>query len=142
MKQHRIILNTVLLVLALGILTPQFAQEPSTDSEKTDLHHTLGRGLVRTVNTAEMVERISYGSYSAWPTLLAHQQKKFDQWLGMQGLNERLGDMPDILPGWKLRLNVHPDGQGYDLRLQDTISKNWAVFSDEGGVIWVAAPLQ
>jgi hypothetical protein len=25
----------------------------------------------------------------------------------------------------KLRLNVHPDGQGYDLRLQDTISKNW-----------------
>ena len=97
MKQHRIILNTFLIVLALGILTSQFAQEPSTDNEKTDLHHTLGMGLVRTVNTAEMGERISYHSYSAWPTLLAHQQKKFDQWLGMQGLIVRLGEIQSAL---------------------------------------------
>jgi hypothetical protein len=76
MKKHRIVLSTVLLVLALGVLTPQFAQDASTNAEKTDqqeLHRALGMGLVRTINTAELTELNKYGSYAAWPTFLGHQ---------------------------------------------------------------------
>ena len=145
MKERRIILSTVLLVLALGILTPQFAQEPSTGSEKTDqqkLQQTLGMGLVRTINTAEVTDRIQYGSYAPWPNLLAHQQEKFNHWRATYFPEEMFAGMPEILPGYSLRLNVHADGQGYDLRLQDAKSKKWAVFSDESGVIWVGEPLQ
>ncbi len=39
--------------------------------------------------------------------------------------------------GYGLRLNVHADGVGYDLRLEDTTAKpSYAAFSDESGVIW------
>ena len=52
MSKHRIILSGVLIVLALGVLTPQFAQDVSTEQR-----HDQGLlvGLVRTINTAEAV---------------------------------------------------------------------------------------
>jgi hypothetical protein len=135
-------------VLALGILTPQFAQDASTNVEKTDqekLHRALGMGLERTINTIEVTELYKYGSYAAWPTLLVHQQEYFNEWLSRvyaQEVNLRFADMPEILPGYGLRLNVHADGQGYDLRLKDTTAKTlYAAFSDESGVIWQGEPL-
>jgi hypothetical protein len=143
MKKHRILLSTVLLVLALGVLTPQFAQNASTNAEKTDqekIHRALGMGLVRTINTAEGGELYKYGSYAAWPTLLVHQQEYFKGWLSEyypQEVKLRFADMPEILPGYGLRLNLHADGQGYDLRLEDTTAKpRYAVFSDESGLGW------
>ncbi len=149
MKKHRILLSTVLLVLALGVLTPQFAQDASTNAEKTDqekLHRALGMGLVRTINTAEVTQRINYGSYASWQTLLAHYPKYMNQFIAMdypQEANMQFGDMPEILPGYGLRLNLHADGQGYDLRLEDTTAKpRYAAFSDESGVIWQGEPLQ
>src|SRR5208282_5810437 len=43
---------------------------------------------------------------------------------------------------WYLRLNLHADGQGYDLRLEDSTAKPlYAAFSDESGVIWQGEPL-
>ena len=44
---------------------------------------------------------------------------------------------PEILPGWNLRLNVHSDGQGYDLLLTDMTDEKcgYAVLTDENGVI-------
>jgi hypothetical protein len=148
MKKHPILLSTVLLVLALGVLTPQFAQDASTKAEKTDqeeFHRALGMGLVRAINTAEVGELSKYGSYAAWPTLLGHQQEYFNGWLSRfyaQEVNPHFADMPEFLPGYSLRLNVHADGQGYDLRLQDTTAKpRYAAFSDESGVIWQGEPL-
>jgi hypothetical protein len=144
LKKHRVILSTVLLVLAVGILTPQFAQEPSADAEKTDqqkLHHALGMGLIRTINTAEVVDLTQYGSYASWQNLLAHQQENFNHWRARYFPQEVFGEMPEILPGYSLRLNVHADGQGYDLRLQDKTGRTWAAFSDESGVIWEGEPL-
>jgi hypothetical protein len=148
MKKHRILLSTVLLVLALGVLTPQFAQDASTNADKTDqekLHRALCMGLVRTINTAEVPELYKYGSYAAWPTLLVHQQEYFNGWLSRfysQEVNLRFADMPEILPGYSLRLNLHTDGRGYDLRLEDTTAKpRYAAFSDESGLIWQGEPL-
>jgi hypothetical protein len=148
MKKHRILLSTVLLVLALGVLTPQFAQDASTNAQKTDqekLHRALLMGLVRTINTAEVGEPYKYGSYASWQTLLAHQSEYLDEWLVRfypLEVNPRFGDAPEILPGFSLRLNAHIDGRGYDLRLEDTTAKpRYAAFSDESGVIWQGEPL-
>jgi hypothetical protein len=45
--------------------------------------------------------------------------------------------MPEILLGWSLRLAVHADGKGYDVRLQDLTDKGcwYAALTDESGVI-------
>ena len=144
MKKHRILLSTVLLVLSLGVLTPQFAQEPSPDAEKAEQQkrHALCVGLVRIINTDEVTEVSRYGPYKSWENLLAHQPEYFNRWLAKSDSQQaRFADAPDILPGYSLRLNVHADGKGYDLRLWDTTGKAWAAFSDESGVIWQSEPV-
>jgi len=72
-----------------------------------------------------------------WQTLLSSYPKQFDEFLarrsaflGGHGLVNfgqpdtatrhilppiQFNEPPEILPGWNLRLNVHSDGQGYDL---------------------------
>jgi hypothetical protein len=51
--------------------------------------------------------------------------------------------MPEILPGHNLRFNVHSDGQGYDVLLEDATDKSgYAALSDERGVIRECKALQ
>ena len=134
---------TLPLALFPGVLAPQFAQNASTVPEKPDKekhNHALLFGLIRTINTAEVSDHSSYGSYEEWPTLLARQQEYFNGWLSHyypQEANLQFGDMPEILPGWSLRFNVHADGRGYDVRLQDLTDKTcaYAALTDESGVI-------
>jgi len=92
------------------------------------------------INTAEVGELNNYGSYASWQILLAHQPKYASNFLAMnypQEANLQFAEMPEILPGWSLRFNVHPDGLGYDVRLQDLTDKTcgYAVLTDESGVI-------
>jgi len=49
----------------------------------------------------------------------------------------QFNDPPEILPGWNLRLNLHSDGQGYDLLVRDMTDEKcgYAVLTDENGVI-------
>jgi hypothetical protein len=139
-KKPRIILNTVLLVLAVGTLTSQFAQDASTGPEKPDLERrAILVGLVRTINTAEVTELYTYGSYASWQTLLTHHQQEMNQWLATvysRDPNVRFGAAPEILPGWNLRLIVPPDGTGWVVLLEDVKDKTgYAALSDERGVI-------
>jgi hypothetical protein len=140
-KKHRILLSTVLLVFGLGTVASQFVQDTSSGPRKGDPgRRSLMFGLVRTINTAEAQERIKFGSYGSWRTLLEHQQEYLNSCLGRfysaNDANVHFGDAPEILPGWNLRLNVHTDGQGYDLLLEDATDKSgYAALSDERGVI-------
>src|SRR5580700_5550351 len=142
MKKHRVILGTVLLVLALGISKSQFAQNASTVVENSDQqsrNHVLALGFLRTINTAEVADFSKYGSYASWQTLLVHQPEYLNAWLSTyypQKPNVHFGDLPDILPGLHLRLSVHTDGLGYDVLVEDASDKNgYAGLSDERGVI-------
>ena|SRR5437588_211015 len=153
------ILTSLLLVL-LVVQTPQFAQNTSTDPGKAD-RHQLAISLVRTMNTAEATYHIKNGSYATWQTLLPSEPKYFDDFLARNSRpfrtnpstvaeNVPTGSVqpegtfglhfnapPEILPGWNLRLNVHSDGQGYDLLLRDMTDEKcrYAVLTDENGVI-------
>ena len=142
MKKPAVILSIAFLSLFMGAPTPQFAQDTPSGPEKSDQekrYHALG--LVRSINTVEVTELYKYGSYSSWQTLLAHNPEYMKKYLTMhypQEVGMQFGEMPEVLPGWSLRLNVHPDGKGYDLMLQDLTSKEcaFAAFSNESGVIW------
>jgi hypothetical protein len=134
MNKRLVFLRTILLVSLLGVPIPQFAQDTR------QVLRSVAIGFLRTINTAEVGELHKYGAYSPWPTLLAHQSKFFDDWVARffsENPNAHFGDMPEILPGWSLRLNVHADGKGYDVRLQDMTDKTcgYAALSDESGVI-------
>src|SRR6267378_3630805 len=109
MKKHQVILSAVLLVLFLGVQTPQFAQDASTGPAKADQERRIvAIGLLRTINTAEATYHARNGSFVVWKTLVSDQPKYF----------AHFSDAPEILPGWNLRFNVHLDGQGYDLLLR------------------------
>jgi hypothetical protein len=141
MKKHRILLSIVLLVLSLGGLTPQFAQDASKGSEKPDLRHdhALLLGFLRTINSAEVGELSTYGAYASWQTLLAHQQQYLNEWLASfysQDTRVHFGSTSEILPGWNLRLNVQMDGKGYVALLEDATDKNgYGAVTDERAVI-------
>jgi hypothetical protein len=139
LKKHRIILSTLLLVLAFGTVASQSAQNAPTAAERLDRDASMA-GLVRTINTLEVTETSQYGSYEPWPILLAHHQEEFNSWLKrFYSSNEpdvQFRDAPEILPEWNLRLNVQADGKGYVLLLDDASDKTgFAFVSDERGII-------
>ena len=152
MKNKWSILTSLLLVL-LVIQTPQFAQNTSIDAKQSPpdaMRHQLAISLLRAINTAEVPYHSKNGSYATWQTLLSSYPKQFDEFLARVLIFDRPGtvtrnilppmqfnDPPEILPGWNLRLNVHSDGQGYDLLLTDMTDEKcgYAVLTDENGVI-------
>jgi hypothetical protein len=139
LKEHRIILSTLLLVLTFGTVASQFAQNAPTATDKLDSHASM-LGLVRTINTVEVTEASRYGSYEPWPILLAHHQEDFNSWLkrfySSNEPNVQFRDATEFLPDWNLRLNVQADGKGYVLLVNDTSDKTgFAWISDESGII-------
>jgi hypothetical protein len=142
MKKHRVILCTVLLVLALDTSASQFAQDGSIGVERSNRqsrNHALALGFLRTINTAEAGGFSEYGTYASWQTLLARHPEYLNAWLSTYYAHKRnlhFGDLPEILPGLHLRLNVHPDGHGYDVLVEGVGDTNgYAVLSDERGII-------
>lgn len=137
--KKRWVIPSVLLVLFLGVLTPQHAQEIPAGTEKSDrTRRQFAVSLLRTINTAEVVDKTKLGSYSSWKTLLAHHSEYFDQFVASHGLSKTgFADMPEISPGWNLRMNAHADGQGYDVLLRDMTDEKcgYAAVTDENGVI-------
>ena len=144
------ILSSLLLVL-LVVQTPQFAQDTSIDPGKAH-RRQLAISLLRTINTAEATYHSESGSYATWQTLSSSYRKVFDDFLARHSefyLGPRdtatrhllpliqFNEPPEILPGWNLRLNVHSDGQGYDLLVRDMTDEKcgYAVLTDENGVI-------
>jgi hypothetical protein len=151
MKNKWRILTSLLLVF-LGVQTPQFAQDTSNDPGKAH-RRQLAISLLRLINTAEVPYHSENGSYATWQTLLSSHPKQFDEFLARHSRVVIFGqpdaatrhilppiqfnDPPEILPGWNLRLNVHSDGQGYDLLLRDMTDEKcgYAVLTDENAVI-------
>ena len=132
MKKLQIILSTIILVLVPVV---QFAQDPPTTAQPAQEanNHSAFLGLLRSINTMEVDDFYKYGSYSSWQIL---QERNPEDFNALQR-KERFADMPEILPGWSLRFNVHADGQGYDVRLEDLTDQTcgYAAITDESGVI-------
>jgi hypothetical protein len=133
-------LSAALLVLILGTSPSQFARERPNQQD-----HTLVLGLLRTINTAEAADFAERGSYVSWDILREQHLKYLDEWLATYYSHDsslHFASLPQVLPGWQVRLSVHPDGKGYDVRVRDLArGPQYAAVSDESGVIWGAEPL-
>ena len=146
MSKTRIFVISFFLLLALGPL--QFAQDAPTSVKNPNAERQAATlGLVRTINTIEVNEVTDYGAYAPWSILFAHHQEELNGWLkrfySSSEPNARYGDMPEILPGWNLRLNVQANGKGYVLLLDDSNDKTgFAWVSDESGLIRKCEALQ
>ena len=141
MNKYRIVLSVALLVLNLGTSASEFAQEQPNQQDRS-----LALGLLRTINTAEVVVFLERGSYVSLDVLRQQNSKYLDEWLATYYSHDNsvhFASLPQVLPGWQVRLNVHSDGKGYDVRVQDVAKdKSYAALSDESGVIWQAEPLR
>jgi hypothetical protein len=141
MKKRWFIPTAILLTLFLGVMTSQNAQDVPRGAANPDwLRRQFAISLLRTINTAEVVDKSTYGSFSTGQTLQAHDATYFEKFIAMhqqQLPNMNFADPPEILPGWSLRLNVHAGGQGYDLLLQDMTDKKcgYAAVTDENAII-------
>jgi hypothetical protein len=140
MNIYKIALSAALLVLILGTSPSQFAQERPNQQD-----HALALGLLRTINGAEAADFAESGSYVSWDTLREKHSKYLDEWLATYYSHDgslHFAALPQVLPGWQVRLSVHPDGKGYDVRVRDLArGPQYAAVSDESGVIWEAEPL-
>src|SRR6266852_6658447 len=133
MQKSWVILNAALLLLFLGV--PSSGQD-SVGAAIDPRRRALTVGLVQVIGTVEGPEKAKTGSYVDWPTLRAHHADYLDKFIAafrqqLHGVS--WGDPPEVLPGLSLRMNVHADGQGYDIRVEDLSDKNcgFAAFSDE-----------
>ena len=135
MKMRQLIPAVVLLTLSIAASTSQSAQDVPAETQNSQrLRRQVALSILRTINTAEVVDRSKYGTYSSWQTLLAHYPEYFIQLMP----NTAFAGEPEILPGWNLRMNIHADGQGYDILLRDMTDKkcSYAAISNENVVIW------
>jgi len=141
MRNKGISLAAVLLILGLDTsLRSQNALAKSSDPHQAK--HSLAINLLRTINTAEVDYKVKHGTYAAWETLAASgeslerilQRTARDE---PQLANVKLSSGPEILPGWRLRLDLVAGGKGYDVLLEDTTDNacGYAAGSDERGVI-------
>ena len=153
MKKENLILVAIIAAACLGIAALLPAQTvPQSPTPARHAQQELAVGLLRSTNTAEASYKMQHGSYVAWTVLLVNESKYFGRAFLVVAANygfaqtpppdHRLAEMrlavgPEILPGWNLRLNVHADGQGYDLLLEDLTDKQcgYAALTDESGII-------
>lgn len=129
-------------VLILGGVAarPQKPAPGPTDRERE--RRSLAVNLVRAINTAELQFKKSQGKYADWAMLTGNGD--FTE-TGTKWAPESFPTVShamysrgaEIVPGWKLRLNVSHDGQAYDLLLEDVTDPKcgYAAVSDERGVI-------
>lgn len=123
---------------SLDFQTPQFAQDSSTNPAVAEqARRRTAISLLRIVNTAEATYKDKNGSFGTWPNLLSSEPKFFEAFLARNTSNLHFTDAPEILPKWNLRLNVHVDGQGYDVLLSDMTDEKcgYAALTDESGAI-------
>jgi hypothetical protein len=139
MKVRHVILTIALMLLGIPVL--QLAQESPPRISTPDLaRRQTAIGLLRTINTAEVTYRVKNGSFGTWQALLSSQPEFFTKFLAKNNGGKadlHFGDGPEILPGWNLRLNVHADGQGYDVLLSDMTDEKcgYAALTNEVGII-------
>jgi hypothetical protein len=140
--------RTIWLVLFLGgmllsVAIPQRAQSPAAQTSADEhARREAAVSTLRAINTMEVVYKSRHGSYASWDVLLASGEFTGRQMhLAVQNepqlANVSLSNAPQILPGWALRLNVTPDGKGYDVLLEDQTDQTcgYAAGTDERAVI-------
>lgn len=143
MKKRWTMASVVLLALCIGSFTTQHAQNTTTGSQDSEhAKRSLAINVLRAINTAEADYHGKHRMFASWEVLVASEEftKIGVKWAAkseQQLSSVRFSTGPEILPGWKLRLHLTADGNGYDVLLEDAADKacGYAAITDERGII-------
>ncbi|MGC1904377.1 MAG: hypothetical protein WA715_11205 [Candidatus Acidiferrum sp.] len=153
MKKIHLLVAVAVGLTAVGGMAFRATGQEGTGSTQEEKATVIG--FVRTINTAEVVYKMSAGDrrgggprgrYGTWADL--HSSGETEKYLqecpmaredwSRQGIDQR------GIPGYRVDLIVSPDGQSYSLAVHDQQEGHglFSVFSDQVGIIYLAEPLQ
>lgn len=132
-------------VVCMVIALAGVAASPQKSAIKLDHEgerRSFGVNLLRAINTAELDYKNKHSKYADWAALFGNGDftETGTKWApeGFPTVGHAMYTREvEIVPGWKLRLNVSHDGQKYDLLLEDATDPKcgYALVTDERGVI-------
>jgi hypothetical protein len=137
--------SAVPLCLAFLLLIPlahaQKKNSPTAPDRERE-RRSQAVNVVRAINTAEMNYKKNHGAYATWDTLIANGDftETGTKWAPESFptvAHAMYGTGAEIIPGWRLRLQLSKEGNAYDLTLEDVNDPKcgFAVTSNEGGLI-------
>lgn len=143
MREHRSVAAVVALTAVLQLVISAYAQKGSPGlSDQERQRHSLAINLTRAINAAEANYQKNHGVYANWDSLVGNGDftdvgTKWAPESFPTVAHAMYGRGKEIVPGWKLRLNLSLDGKAYDLLLEDVTDPKcgYAVVSDERGRI-------
>lgn len=142
MKVKRTVAAVVVLAGFLHLVASAHTQKvpPLSDQEKQ--RRSLAINMTRAINAAEVNYKKNHGVYANWDTLVGNGDftdtgTKWAPESFPTVAHAMYGRGAEIVPGWKLRLNLTKEGNAYDLLLEDVTDPKcgYAVVSDERGRI-------
>ena len=143
MKRLQILASIVLIGFCLGLTARAWPQKPSpgiSDHERE--RRSFAINLVLAIQKAQLDYKAKHDIYGNWDSLLGNGYftSTGTKWASpdFPTVGQALyGSGPEIVPGWKLRLNISRSGSAYDLLLEDAMDLkcSYAVLTDERGTI-------
>lgn len=143
MRRFQIVAVIALLALGLGLgasAWPQKASPGTVDRERE--RRSFAINLVRAIQKAQLDFKSKHAIYANWDSLYgnAYFTSSGTKWASPEfpTVGQALyGSGPEVVPGWRLRLNVSHSGSAYDLLLEDVNDPKcgYAVVTDERGTV-------
>lgn len=136
-----LIVSYLLSFLALAVIVR--GQKPSVGvADRERERRSLAVNITRAINLAEADYLRKHETFANWDTLFGNGDfgENGTKWASESFptvAHAMYGRGKEIVPGWKLRLNVSNSGKSYDLLLEDATDPKclYAIVSDERGVI-------
>lgn len=143
MRNGKKSLSVLSLLLLFSLAAVVGAQKPSVGvADREREQHSLAIVITRAINAAEANYMQKHETFANWDTLYGNGDfsETGTKWAPESfptAAHAMYGRAREIVPGWKLRLNVSNNGKSYDLLLEDATDPKcgYAVVSDDRGVI-------
>ena len=154
MKRLQVVASIAVIGFGLGLAATARPQKPATSiSDHERERRSFAINLVRAIQKAQVDFKSKHAIYGNWDSLLGNGYftSTGTKWASPEfpTVGQALyGSGPEIVPGWKLRLNISHSGAAYDLLLEDAMDPQcgYAVVADERGTVRqarsVACPIQ
>jgi len=143
MKRFQIVAVIALLALGLGLGSRAWPQKaPAGTGDRERERRSFAINLVRAIQKAQLDFKSKHAIYANWDSLYGNGYftSTGTKWASPEfpTVGQALyGNGPEVVPGWRLRLNVSHSGSAYDLLLEDVNDPKcgYAVVADERGTV-------
>jgi hypothetical protein len=143
MKRVQIVAVIALLALGLGLGSRAWPQKaPAGTGDRERERRSFAINLVRAIQKAQLDFKSKHAIYANWDSLYGNGYftSTGTKWASPEfpTVGQALyGNGPEVVPGWRLRLNVSHSGSAYDLLLEDVNDPKcgYAVVADERGTV-------